>query len=220
MRSPKARLLASTLLCAALAFADAGRARADTTVNFDTLSTGPAANQAANVGLVFSQGFLIKNDTNSGHVLVPSAPNYLDLDHDLSGGMGVADFCSPLDPNIPAVVPYVTISNHGLNNFDGLGWFNGIQFSALDLTGNTLDTMTIPPTSKPNGRPISTIQLNGPGIHELRLTLVDSPNGSNALAPTDDWTFGSLTTAPEPSAGLLTATAIILMSSARRKARA
>lgn len=191
---------------------------ADTLLNFDTLPVGAPGNQLAASGVVFSAGFVVKNDSNSGHVLIPSPSNYLDLDHDSSGGVGIVDFVSPLDPSLPAVTSYVSLANAGLNNFDHLGWFNGMQISAVDINGAVVDSVTVLPTTKPDSRPISTVTLDGPGIHELRFSLIDSSNGGNALAPTDDWQFGPLIVVPEPSALALLCIAGFLATFRNRQA--
>ncbi len=210
---PRLQLLGGVgVLIFSLVLGIAPNARADATVNFDASVVGPAGTQLSSAGVVFSTGFFVMSDNNVGHVVVPSTPNYLNLDHDTSGGVGTVTFVSPLNSNIPAVTSFVTISNNGLNNFDGLGWFNGIQFKAFDISGAVLDTATVAATAKPNGRPISTIQLNGLGIHSVQLTLIDSVNGSNALAPTDDWKFGTLTAVPEPSSAIVIGASFLLIS--------
>ena len=83
--------------------------RADATVDFDGLSTGALGNQLAGSGLTFSDGFVVKNGTDASRVVVPSPPNYLDLDRNLSGGVGTVSFVSPLDEGVPAVTSIVSI---------------------------------------------------------------------------------------------------------------
>jgi hypothetical protein len=195
------------------------QAKGNVFLNFDSMPLGAVGNQYASQGVMFSNGFTATNSTGGGIVLMPSAPNYITLDHTV--GTGKVTFVSPTDSSVEATTSFVTLSTVGLANSGG--FFNGMQISALNLQGVQVASATIAPVGPTVAQAATTITLAGVGINSLVFTIIPNPVSSTALAPTDNWTVGPLTAgqsqtaSPEPASfGVLAAGVGMLLRRRRR----
>jgi hypothetical protein len=185
-------------------------------INFDDLPTGPGiagslavTNQYQSLGVLFSN--IEASKAFTFNITPTSPPNYASPFF-TSLNPGLFEFVAP-STFAPAYVNSVTLTMLGLTSTGAHpGFFSGATIEALDLLGNVIpgDTQVIPAVTSTD----SAFSLTFTGqVHEILFT--ETP-GTSGLLPFDDLTFGPIQT-PEPSAALLTGTALLLSGLLRRR---
>ncbi len=179
------------------------------TINFDSLADGTAlTNQFAASGVIFNAGFTTQSNVFGGTFLVPSPPEYATVS-------GNPSFIFSLG-GVNTVTDFVSFDNPGLTSSGS--FLTGAMVQALDLSGNVLGSMTVPPVGPNQARPISTTRFNVAGIHAISFTRIANPAGG-ALLAIDNVTFDAPVlpaAVPEPASVWMLAVGIAGVAVKRR----
>lgn len=198
----------NTIISAALAAAClVPSAQAQTVVNFDQ-STDTAT--YVSQGLVLS-GFTISDNTFGNAVLVPSTPNYANVNATgssisfVDAATGIATTSNGFGLTIP-----------GLNL--GGGFYAGATLSFLGVSGDLLGTQMFAPVGPNESRAPLSYANNFQNIASVVFTRLENSNGP-ALFPIDNVTFtlNDVAAVPEPASWAMMIAGFGLVGGAMRR---
>ncbi|OJW16277.1 MAG: hypothetical protein BGO49_19010 [Planctomycetales bacterium 71-10] len=208
-------LVLNVALAVVLVFEGSG-ARGDVLLDFDSLpNLTMIGDTYISQGVRFND-FESRTVTYNNWLIIPSKPSWAAL----MGSTHVLEFVDPVDPLAPGITSYVEFDSLGL--VSSLAFLDGIVVVARSFSGEVVDTVSVPPVLRGDGRQVSTWRLEGAGIHTVTFTRIANPSGP-AAAGFDNLRFGTVaplaSPVPEPSSALLCSIGLV-SALALRRARA